>query len=89
MSPEGAERVAQMQAMRNDGMKLSEIAAHFGISATRVWELTVNPKPRQRRGDPIRTVDGLFNGDWTKPGPELLAICHEARDEIRRNWVVS
>ena len=78
-----------MQAMRNDGMNLREIGAHFGISATRVWELTVNPKPRQRRSDAIRIVDGLFNGDWTKPGPALLAVCHEARDEIRRNWGAS
>lgn len=82
-----AEKRARLTKLWNEGMPASRIAAEFGVSASRIYQLRVDfglPKRRSgRRGDPRSANDGQRRFKSVLPSekktaPPKLRDCHPA-----------
>lgn len=82
--------------MRRRGVGCEPIGARFGFNATTVSNVTVRLGPfpvptitkRDAKAVAARSVL-TARPAWTFPGPDLLQVAHEARDEIRLHWRAS
>jgi len=67
--------------LRANGVTMRKIATCYRVSPQRVHQITGNMGPvRKVVSEPGKRPP------WTFPGPELIRLAHEARDEIRANW---
>ena len=73
-------------ALRQQGWTLVEIGRRYGITPSRVHQVTgtfrMRPKPRVEPEE----LTTLPREPWTYPDADLLRLAHEVRDEIRAAW---
>ena len=74
-------------ALRQQGWTLAQIGRRYGITPSRVHQVTgtfrMRPKPLPAELEEPTTVP---REPWTYPDADLLRLAHEVRDEIRAAW---
>ena len=76
-------------ALRQQGWTLVEIGRRYGITPSRVHQVTgtfrMRPKPLPVEPEELQLTT-LPREPWTYPDADLLRLAHEARDEIMAAW---